>query len=498
MRPAEERIVAAMDWTVLFYDISTRQAWLIDGPSALLHICRAWLESDHAVHLFANLGSPVSPISIFQHRTAGCGISEAVRLLLDESNRNIQLYKVNKKTVVKSTTEHLTKHQKVEEKVTASWQTWGDIVEARVLDLEHLHDHQVVQRGKRTLDVHSPVRQQRMDGYDFQEVMKDKPTFQKWGAQFQSSFGGWLDFVESCNTIPIFGADFGDLLRPTTTHSSGHQACQQRGLLPQGSDYMAASMEVLHRLTKSHLKDDSHCVRLGRSTYWSDPGAAFTPCTCDQLSCHMPIARLASIEPKPTSRSPSLKQIFTANERGAVIFPCTANKLQNQRPQKRSHRSVLSRFSPQIAPSSDDGQLSQLGQCLALSQGVEEAGAGAQPEDDDTLNGPPNQNVQTSGRSGHPWYTARDSVLPLVPPALRTAVHAAVDVEVAGSSSTVQHQSSCDTMMEEENEECMPRAADLEIIDRSGASSQDARQQPLLRKRKASQGLREQARVVRK
>jgi hypothetical protein len=129
---------------------------------------------------------------------------------------------------------------------------------------------------------------------------------------------------------------------------------------------------------------------------------------------------------------------------------------------------------------------------------VEDAGAGAQPEDYDALNGPPNQNVPTPGRSEYPWYTARDSVLPLVPPALRTAVHAAVDVEVAGSSSTVQHHCSCDTMMDEENEGYMPRAADLEINDRSGASSQDARQQPLLRKRKASQGLREQARVVRK
>jgi hypothetical protein len=496
MRPAEERIVASMDWTVLFYDISTRQAWLVDGPSALLHICRAWLESDHAVQLFANLGSLVSPISIFQHRTAGCGMSEAVRLLLDERNRNIELYKVNKKTVVESTLEHLTKHQKVEEKVTASWQTWGDIVEARVLDLEHLHDHQVVQRSKRTPDVHLPFRQQRMDGYDFQEVMKDKHTFQKWEAQFQSSFGGWLDFVESYNAIPIFGAGFGDLLRPTTKHSSGHQTCQKRGLLPQGSDYMAVSMEVLHRLTKSHLKDDSHCVRLGSSTYWSDPGAAFTPCTCDQLSCHIPIARLASKEPVPTSHSPSLKQIFTANERGAVIFPCTGSKLQNQRPQKRSHR--MSRFSPQIVPSSDNGQLSQHEQCLALPQGVEDARAGAQPEDHDALNGPPNENVQISGRSEYPWYKASDSVLPLVPPALRSAVRAAIDVEVAGSSSEVKHQSSCDLMREEENEEYISRAADLEIIDRSGASSKDACQQPLLRKRKASQGLREQARVVRK
>jgi hypothetical protein len=141
-RTTQERIVASADWTVLFYDILTRQAWLLDGPTALLHICRAWLSSERAEFLCT--ASPADPISVFQHARPQGGLKEAIRLLLCTANRDIKLWAEDQKLTVESSIEVFTNHRKVEKKMSASWVTWGDLVQARVLALELLHDHLVV------------------------------------------------------------------------------------------------------------------------------------------------------------------------------------------------------------------------------------------------------------------------------------------------------------------------------------------------------------------
>jgi hypothetical protein len=460
MRPPKERITSALDWTVLFYDIKTRQAWLLDGPSALLHICRAWLESEPADSLLKE--SPVDPISVFKHAKTQGGMSEAIRILLDDENRAIELYRTKVKSTVESSMEYFTQQRKLENKTSASWHTWGDVVESRVLALEHLHDHEVVQKSTRTANVRVSSGQRRMEGYDFREIMKLKPTTQKWEAEFMSSFGGWIDFAEAYNAIPIFGKGFGDLLRPTRSNASGHQFCLQNTPLPKDKDYLAVSMEVLHRLTEQHLTDRAHCVKLGHSTYWLNPEAAFAPCTCNEKACHISIARLVSREPTPVQASLSLPQLFSDNLGGAVIFPCTPNRLKKSPPHKSPQQRLLS------------------------SREVEDACAGAEMED---LNGPPHPEVHPPRRIKDTFDWASKSVLLLVPATWRAEILDAV-----------QHRDNRELLRDEENQDEGNDTAAAELSDSfdysdESGSDNSRRQTPHLRRKKASASLREQAKV---
>jgi hypothetical protein len=450
MRPTKERITAALDWTVLFYDVTTKQAWLLGGPSALLHICRAWLSSEPAGILLKE--SPVDPISVFRHANAQGGMSEAVDLLLDDHNRAIKLYSTNVKSTIESSMEYFTQNRKLEKKTSASWHTWGDVVESRALALEHLHDHQVEQQSKRTANVRVPSGQQHMKGYDFQDIMKLKPTIQEWNAQIMSSSGGWIDFAEACNAVPIFGQGFGDLLRPTRTNASGHQICLQKTPLPQGKDYMAVSVEVLGRLTKQHRKGPSHCVRLGHSTYWLDPEAAFAPCICNETACRISIATLASLELPPAQTSLSLGQLFLKNRRGAVIFPCTPNRLKKSPPHKSPQQRSLS------------------------SREVEDARAGAEMED---LNGSPHPEVHPT-RGIKDTYDEED--LQLAPASWRAELLVAV-----------QHRNDRELLEDAGNQDQTNDTAAAELPESfDGTGSDNSRHQaPRLRKVKASPSLRE-------
>jgi hypothetical protein len=334
LKTPQERIVSTKDWTVLFNDILTRQAWLLDGPSALLHICRAWLSSESGRLLC--MTAPTDPISVFRHAQPEGGIEDAIRLLLCAENRNIELYKTHCKPTIESSIERFTYQRKVEKKIVASWHTWGDIVDARVLALEFLHDHLVTRQSLRKTDLRLPIHGHLLEGYDFREIMELSSQPQTWEKRMNSSSGGWLDVANSVNAVPIFGSGFGDLLRPKKKSGSGLQACGQSISLPRGDDYLAVPLYVIHRICKIQLErrdvaaDITSYIQVGNSTYWLDPEATFAPCACDRSVCQISIARLANSAPGRTRQSVPLRELFSRNPHGAVIFPCGSNRLRKR------------------------------------------------------------------------------------------------------------------------------------------------------------------------
>lgn len=371
LRADEERIVASVNWTILFYDVLARKAWLLDGPSALLHICRAWLSSEQAELLCT--GTNVDPISVFQHADLKGGVKEAIKLLRCPNNCDIELYPTKKKPTIESSIDFLTNARKVEKKMVASWQTWGDIVKARVLALELLHDELIKNRSVRAGNV--PSLRQHLRGYDFQEVMRIDARPQTWEAELKSSSGGWLDFANSNNAVPIFGTHFGDLLRPTKPNVlGGLQTCSQLTSLPEGHDYLGVSVHVLQRLWNKRLKHavpqsgDSHCIKLGHKTYWLNPAAAFPPCTCAHVACRLSIAKLAS-RPSSTSHATSLETLFDENPYGAVVFPCKTYRLRKQLD----------------SPSHITEQALQQHRIFLPNRLLEDSGAGRSTSDDVTL-----------------------------------------------------------------------------------------------------------------
>jgi hypothetical protein len=151
-----------------------------------------------------------------------------------------------------------------------------------------------------------------------------------------------------------------------------------------------------------------------------------------------------------------------------------------------------------IPLSSTSNQLLQHEQNSAFPRALEDARAGEQSEDDhalSTLDEPPNQNTDAAERVEDPSFRPHHPVLPLVPSASSTSTRAASETESIDPPNVAQHQGSDDLIGGGQTEE-LTTAAEHDNVGHSGATSENAPRRPRLRKIKASQRLREQARGV--
>lgn len=83
--PYELQVSAARSMQVALYDTYSRQGWLVDGASALLHISRAWL-SRHAFIADANA------LKGFEHANVTDGLDAGMHALMSRQNRELRLF----------------------------------------------------------------------------------------------------------------------------------------------------------------------------------------------------------------------------------------------------------------------------------------------------------------------------------------------------------------------------------------------------------------------
>ncbi|KEY74521.1 hypothetical protein S7711_08505 [Stachybotrys chartarum IBT 7711] len=249
---------------IVFYDVSTRQAWLIDGASALLQLVRI------SLHLDEN--DPESTYDwVFnsdqlKDRWHGCsGRQAALRTLKAWDNLTLNLYVISKRLINgKMTTEYATLEQRVK---------------SILHSLEILIDRQVQvasQEGislPQSLNFHHSIA-----GFDILDVISPLGPIVPCSQNLETSGRGWKDLVSAIGVTTIFGRGFGNLIRP----NDSSPICDNWTSVPIGQDYMAASVSTLKMLYERRMCRLWPGLRIGELTskiMWLS-ALPHRPCNC--------------------------------------------------------------------------------------------------------------------------------------------------------------------------------------------------------------------------
>ncbi len=234
---------------IIFYDVSDRRAWLVDGASALLHLVR--------ISLYLNEHDPESTYDWVFDATKlkdnwdGCtGRRANLKTLTSWDNLGLNLYAISKRLGDGGQT--VTEYATLETRV-------GKILES----LETVIDRQVQiasQDGIRipqTVDPRTSIV-----GFDIFDVIAPLgPTHPR----IQPSFNwraGWKSLISAIGITTIFGMGFGDLVSPDEPSN----VCSRWMSMPTGQDYMATSISTLKMLREHRLMRFEPCLGVGELT----------------------------------------------------------------------------------------------------------------------------------------------------------------------------------------------------------------------------------------
>lgn len=326
---------AAGGWYVVMHDTLDRRAWLLDGASALAHISIAGLHScDKLGELVAEANDELEEgftpkIGQIKHPQGFEGLSSALRVLLNHSNRGIQIFpdtKQEEKSVRNSDTG--VSGMRVEQTQVTTWWRWQDLITEKFAILELLHDQTVRRRNAPATDVRLPFGAHSIEGFEFDDIVQGSSPLQPRVTKAESSYGGWLNFSYEIDAITIFASGLGELIKPAEAFSGGASKarCGQRASCPTGYDYLVAPLFVLeqihHKRGRTRRNQLDHSLRLGEKSFWHDTLVPLEHCDCARRRCGIRTAKLhsSSSSSQQSAISALPEEVFKRFARGAVIF----------------------------------------------------------------------------------------------------------------------------------------------------------------------------------
>lgn len=286
------RILSITRKYAVFYDVSTRRAWLVDGASALLHLVRASL-------MFSSSEDPMQefvfdPEALELHPSPDGGPASAITVLKSENNLKQRLYRNMP-------------------------ETFQDRVDAIYHLLEQAYAYQTRANLQKSAGI-PPGNQARrlLEGFDFMDLATDEDHF---NARTMSAFDGpprWHRLTRAINAITLFGAGFGDLLKP----KGMVPVCSSWTTVPSGKDYLAARVEDIQRIMRKKGNSSGSPWRVIDHVYWHTPDKLFENCQCIEAyskECCSHAQELLT-GPEITKRASEMVSPFILEPDGAVIF----------------------------------------------------------------------------------------------------------------------------------------------------------------------------------
>ncbi|PLB44410.1 hypothetical protein P170DRAFT_440709 [Aspergillus steynii IBT 23096] len=286
------RILSVTKKYAVFYDVSTRQAWLVDGASALLHLVRASL-------LLSSSEDPMQefvfrPELLEQHPSPKGGRVSAISVLKSEKNLNQRL------------------HRNMPE-------TFQDRVEAIYHLLEQAYAYQTRAKLQKSAGI-APGCQARtlLEGFDFMDLAADEDHF---NARTMSAFDGpprWHRLTGAINAITLFGRGFGNLLKPKEMVP----VCSSWTTVPSGKDYLAARVEDILTIMRKKGNILGSPWRVIDDVYWHIPDKLFENCQCieDCSRERCSHAQALLIGPEITTQASGIVSPVRLEPDGAIIF----------------------------------------------------------------------------------------------------------------------------------------------------------------------------------
>ncbi|KAM0452651.1 hypothetical protein ACHAPV_009414, partial [Trichoderma viride] len=218
---------------IVFYDVVDRRAWLTDGASALLHLVRV------SLHLKENNPAYkwVFDITKLKDKWHGVTGRQAVlETLTSWDNLNQNVYITNQQH---RSDGGLTEHA-----------TLKALVQKMLHSLEILIERQVISRSQDGFRISQAVNFCRdITGFDISDIVEPFSAIQPRITHLGLEGDGWVDLISTMSTTAIFGRGFGDLIRPEEPLA----LCNQWKSVPEGKDYLVASVSTLQMLYKQRL-----------------------------------------------------------------------------------------------------------------------------------------------------------------------------------------------------------------------------------------------------
>lgn len=298
---------------VVISDSATRQHWLADGASVVLHLCRAWLSK---VHRDYDSESP----SVTLWRPQGAGSPSNSRATLTSiENRGIKLYVSHFKDSDKAATSGSNRSVPV----AKDWYFLQDLAHRFFNWIEQIRDRASAVRHSSDIDL---LKQgSNLIGFEFLDMMRGDSRLEPYVFELDSTAGAWLPYARKTDAVHIFGAGFGELIKPRMSSPKSLIVCRQQSSVPRDADYLIAPLSVLKE-GMERFRHTTTCAQLWHGLYWRDAGKVFEPCTCQcsrsSAGCTSLVRNLhGRCLEKPGARTPTcLPQVFTQWPTGAILL----------------------------------------------------------------------------------------------------------------------------------------------------------------------------------
>ncbi|KAH6976285.1 hypothetical protein BKA56DRAFT_488826 [Ilyonectria sp. MPI-CAGE-AT-0026] len=296
---------------IVFYDVSDRRAWLVDGASALLHLVRISLYLDE--HDPESTYDWVFDASEFKDQWNGCtGRHAALKTLKSWDNLDLNLYVISKRVL---NGQPVTEHSKLETRVKKILHSIEILVDAQVKVAS--------QDGVRIPQTLDPRRS--ITGFDILDVISPLGPVHARMQNINAWGPGWRDLLPAVGITAIFGNGFGNLICPGDPSS----VCSKWKCVPTGSDYLAASvstLQMLHERRLTRMEPGLGVGELTKKVVWLSSSDPLRACQCVETlgACHVnPVQFLMpkrSWDPRLISKPMTPVDVIGLGQQGAVIF----------------------------------------------------------------------------------------------------------------------------------------------------------------------------------
>lgn len=252
----ERMVNTANSMEVIFYDTTTRRAWLVGGDDALLYLSRAAISHPEGRTPRRCHDMPLH--ERFKHADSlGPDSSTSQDVLLDDENRELVIYDDKRDSA---------KRWRFEDEVGAMFDVLGEMAARRAKSRScETKQWEVKATGSR-----------QFVGIGCLDLISGQTTLRPRCRDLTNAAAPWLKIADEVDSVNIIGANLDEFIQPATTlHGSTE--------LPTGQDILIAPVRRIDRIARRYGMRHSDCVEIAGGIIWQDPMASFhaTPCCCD-------------------------------------------------------------------------------------------------------------------------------------------------------------------------------------------------------------------------
>jgi hypothetical protein len=305
----------ATRFKVILSDADTKQHWLADGCSVILHLVCAWLSGKYTRNAPGGIASKI------RSAKAAAGPQRSYETLTSSENRRLPLY-INKHTYKESVPAEGSQSTSDESTAEHAYFLLEDQAQYYYHWLEQIQDRIIKARGHSEIDL---IRQgNNVIGFEFIDLLRESKV-EPCTMELGNGARAWREYAKDWDAIRIIGAGFGELLRASPAQGGSRLSCGLDLPAPRDRDYLMAPLCVLKEGIDRfrHTRD---CAQLSRGLYWSDTERCFGSCQCSNhrplRKCQLHVNNLSSTFTKKSQQNPSMRlpDVFFDRANGAIII----------------------------------------------------------------------------------------------------------------------------------------------------------------------------------